>query len=43
MSIGEVGPCAFAMPASATHSVAGMTLGLGKVVYIIASIEERVP
>ena len=33
MTIGEVGPRAFAMPLSATHSVADVTLGLGKVVY----------
>jgi hypothetical protein len=32
MSIGAVGPRDFAMPRSATHSVAGMTLGPGKVV-----------
>jgi hypothetical protein len=32
MSIDEVEPRAFAMPLSATHSVADLTLGLGKVV-----------
>jgi hypothetical protein len=43
MTIGEVGPLAFAMPASATHSVADLILGPGKVVYIVSSVEERVP
>jgi len=33
MTIGEVGLRAFAMPLAATHSVAGMILGPGKVVY----------
>jgi acetoacetate decarboxylase len=33
MNIDEVGPRAFAMPLAATHSVAGMILGPGKVVY----------
>ena len=33
MTIGEVGSRAFAMPLAATHSVAGMILGPGKVVY----------
>ena len=33
MTIGEVGPRAFAMPLAATHSVADLTLGRGKVVY----------
>lgn len=32
MTDGEVETRAFAMPAAATHSVAGMTLGPGKVV-----------
>ena len=34
MSIAEVKARAFAMPPWATHSVADLTLGLGKVVYI---------
>jgi acetoacetate decarboxylase len=33
MNIDEVEPRAFAMPLAATHSVAGMILGPGKVVY----------
>ena len=33
MTISEVRPRAFAMPLSAAHSVADMTLGPGKVVY----------
>ena len=33
MSIDEVGPRAFAMPLAATHSVADLILGPGKVVY----------
>jgi hypothetical protein len=40
MNVGETE--AFAMPASATHSVAGMTLGPGKVVYINSKVEEHV-
>jgi hypothetical protein len=43
MTIGEVEPSAFAMPLPATHSVAGLTLGLGKVVYDHLKSEERVP
>jgi hypothetical protein len=34
MNIGEVRPRAFAMQLAAAQSVADLTLGLGKVVYI---------
>jgi hypothetical protein len=43
VNVGEIKALAFAMPASATHSVAGMTLGPGKVVYTVSRIEEHVP
>jgi hypothetical protein len=34
MTISELKPCAFARPLFAAQSVADLTLGLGKVVYI---------
>ncbi len=42
MTIGEVKPRAFAMPFLAAQSVADLTLGLGKVVYIHLRSKERV-
>lgn len=43
MNIGEVKTGIFAIPLRAAQSVAGTTLRLGKVVCIVARIEERVP
>ena len=42
MTIDEVRPRAFAMQLLAAQSVADLTLGLGKVVYVHPKVKERV-